>query len=229
LSTATRIEGLGANSDHDVRGAEPAEPHHGLLPRARRSLRHSARLSQPMGRDSRRFACVGTSTSHRHAVAPSSSSTKPRRLSPRSSASCAFSPARTSTPSSSSVSSLLVTRGCQSAFAPRTSSRALRRKRRRRRRQRDLHLATRERRLCDVEPWSYLRDVLCLLPRWPGHRLLELAPLSWKETSSLAEVRDLLDANAFRRLTLDTRGSSNRRTAGIRPRFRGRVLSNAYD
>jgi transposase len=61
-------------------------------------------------------------------------------------------------------------------------------------------------RLCGVEPWSYLRDVFCLLPRWPAHRLLELAPLSWNETRDLAAVRELLDANPFRRLTLDARG-----------------------
>lgn len=28
-----------------------------------------------------------------------------------------------------------------------------------------------------VEPWSYLRDILYLLPDWPAHRVLELAPL----------------------------------------------------
>jgi transposase len=61
-------------------------------------------------------------------------------------------------------------------------------------------------RLCDVEPWSYLRDILCLLPQWPEHRLLELAPLAWNETRQREEVRRLLDANAFRRLTLDARG-----------------------
>jgi hypothetical protein len=26
-----------------------------------------------------------------------------------------------------------------------------------------------------AEPWSYLRDVCCPLPRWPKHQLLELA------------------------------------------------------
>jgi transposase len=60
-------------------------------------------------------------------------------------------------------------------------------------------------RFCGVEPWSYLRDVLCLLPRWPEHRLLELAPLSWHKTRELDDVRALLDANPFRRLTLDAR------------------------
>jgi transposase len=60
-------------------------------------------------------------------------------------------------------------------------------------------------RFCSVEPWSYLRDVLCLLPRWPEHRRLELAPLSWHKTRELDEVRALLDANPLRRLTLDAR------------------------
>ncbi len=61
-------------------------------------------------------------------------------------------------------------------------------------------------RLCEVEPWAYLRDIFCLLPRWPSHRLLELAPISWKMTSQTDEVRRLLDANPFRKLTLDARG-----------------------
>jgi transposase len=59
-------------------------------------------------------------------------------------------------------------------------------------------------RLCDVEPWSYLRDVFCLLPRWPEHRLLELAPLNWAKTRAREDVQALLDANPFRKLTLDT-------------------------
>ena len=54
-----------------------------------------------------------------------------------------------------------------------------------------------------VEPWSYLRDVLCLLPRWPEHRLLELSPVEWTKTRALDEVITLLDQNPFRRLTLD--------------------------
>lgn len=59
--------------------------------------------------------------------------------------------------------------------------------------------------LCDVEPWSYLRDIFCLLPRWPEHRVLDLAPVAWKKTSACDEVKALLDANPFRRLTLDAR------------------------
>jgi transposase len=59
-------------------------------------------------------------------------------------------------------------------------------------------------RLCDVEPWSYLRDILCLLPRWSEHRLLDLAPFHWNKTRALDDVQALLDANPFRRLTLLT-------------------------
>ena len=61
-------------------------------------------------------------------------------------------------------------------------------------------------RLCGVEPWSYLRDVLCLIHRWPEHDLLDLAPLRWTKTSARDDVRAMLDANPFRRLTLDARG-----------------------
>jgi transposase len=59
--------------------------------------------------------------------------------------------------------------------------------------------------LCDVEPWAYLRDSFCLLPSWPAHELLELAPLKWKQTALRNDVRARLDANRFRRLTLDAR------------------------
>ncbi len=58
-------------------------------------------------------------------------------------------------------------------------------------------------RLCGIEPWSYLRDVFCLLPKWPEHRLLDLAPVHWNETSARDDVRALLDENRFRRVTLD--------------------------
>jgi transposase len=61
-------------------------------------------------------------------------------------------------------------------------------------------------RLCDVDPWSYLRDIFCLLPRWPEHRLLELAPVAWSDTRARPDVQALLDANPFRKLTLDARG-----------------------
>ena len=57
-------------------------------------------------------------------------------------------------------------------------------------------------RMLGVEPWSYLRDILCLLPDWPSHRLLELAPVNWAETAARDDVRHLLDQNPYRALTL---------------------------
>src|SRR3974390_2241538 len=54
------------------------------------------------------------------ASAPSSSSTKRRKLSPRCSVSCAFWPARISTPNNCSASSSLAMPACPSAFAPRS-------------------------------------------------------------------------------------------------------------
>lgn len=57
-------------------------------------------------------------------------------------------------------------------------------------------------RMHNLEPWGYLRDILCLLPGWPVHRLLELAPVYWNETSSRDDVKALLQANPYRTLTL---------------------------
>ena len=54
----------------------------------------------------------------------------------------------------------------------------------------------------EVERWRYLRDIVCLLPAWPGHAPLELAPLNWKLTSAREDVQKLLAANPYRRLTL---------------------------
>lgn len=56
-------------------------------------------------------------------------------------------------------------------------------------------------RMVGVEPWAYLRDVLCLIPRWPAHRLLELAPVEWSATSQRSDVRALLDNDPFRNVT----------------------------
>lgn len=47
-----------------------------------------------------------------------------------------------------------------------------------------------------------LRDLLCLLPGWSSHRLLELAPLNWNRTREQADVAALLAANPYRQLTL---------------------------
>lgn len=62
-------------------------------------------------------------------------------------------------------------------------------------------------RMHGVEPWTYLRDLFCVLPHCPPHRLIELAPLNWRETLARPEVQELLGSNRFRRLTLD-RGAS---------------------
>jgi transposase len=43
-------------------------------------------------------------------------------------------------------------------------------------------------RLHGIEPLAYLRDLLCLIPGWPRHRLLELAPADWKQTLELPET-----------------------------------------
>jgi transposase len=53
-----------------------------------------------------------------------------------------------------------------------------------------------------IEPWSYLRDLFCLLPGWSNKRLLELAPASWAATLADPTVQQKLDANIFRRVTL---------------------------
>lgn len=57
-------------------------------------------------------------------------------------------------------------------------------------------------RMHKIEPWTYLRDLCCLLPTWQPHRLLELSPLQWAQTSQLAEVRQTLALDPYRALTL---------------------------
>lgn len=57
-------------------------------------------------------------------------------------------------------------------------------------------------RMLDIEPWSYLRDILCLLPGWSTHQLLDLAPINWPTTSKREDVRAKLVANPYRQLTL---------------------------
>jgi transposase len=53
-----------------------------------------------------------------------------------------------------------------------------------------------------LEPLGYLRDMLCLLPSWPIHRVLELAPASWSKTLENIGVRQQLEANVFRQAAL---------------------------
>jgi hypothetical protein len=56
-----------------------------------------------------------------------------------------------------------------------------------------------------IEPLGYMRDLLCLLPSWPKHRVLELAPAYWKETVARPEVQQVLAANIFRQVVLGQR------------------------
>jgi len=53
-----------------------------------------------------------------------------------------------------------------------------------------------------IEPWAYLRDILCLLPDWPRSRVLELSPKFWKQTCQQAETQQILACNVFRGATL---------------------------
>ena len=53
-----------------------------------------------------------------------------------------------------------------------------------------------------LEPWAYLRDLLCLLPGWPRSRVLQLAPAHWKQTREDPDTQRRLAANPFRAATL---------------------------
>lgn len=53
-----------------------------------------------------------------------------------------------------------------------------------------------------LEPYAYLRDLLCLLPSWPIHDVVELAPANWRATVARPEVQEKLDANVYRQVTL---------------------------
>jgi transposase len=48
--------------------------------------------------------------------------------------------------------------------------------------------------LHDIEPWAYLRDVLTLLPSWPKHAAIELAPKFWKQTRQQPQTQQRLCA-----------------------------------
>lgn len=52
-----------------------------------------------------------------------------------------------------------------------------------------------------IEPWAYLRDVLCLLPVWSDDQMLELAPKYWRTTIEKAEAQQLLNDNPVRRVS----------------------------
>lgn len=53
-----------------------------------------------------------------------------------------------------------------------------------------------------LEPWTYLRDLFCLLPDWPARRVLELAPVHWQETLQQADTQQRLAINPFRAATI---------------------------
>jgi transposase len=53
-----------------------------------------------------------------------------------------------------------------------------------------------------LEPWAYLRDLFCLLPRWPVHRVLELAPLHWQKTLEHEDTQRRLAENLYRKVCL---------------------------
>ncbi|MDA8260050.1 MAG: transposase domain-containing protein [Betaproteobacteria bacterium] len=47
--------------------------------------------------------------------------------------------------------------------------------------------------LCDIDPWAYLKDVLTKLPTWPNRRLGELLPHNSGRRPSLAQTKRWLD------------------------------------
>jgi len=57
-------------------------------------------------------------------------------------------------------------------------------------------------RLHGIEPWAYMRDLLCLLPRWPSKRVLDLAPAYWRKTAEMEETQRRLETNPFRHVTI---------------------------
>ena len=54
-----------------------------------------------------------------------------------------------------------------------------------------------------IEPWSYLRDLFCLLPGWMKSDVLALSPLRWRKTTEQEHTQKLLADNLIRKITLD--------------------------
>jgi transposase len=67
-----------------------------------------------------------------------------------------------------------------------------------------------------VEPLSYMRDLLCLLPRWPLSRVLELAPANWQKTLEKRETQEALEGNLLRRVVLGLSGGELHRPQDLR-------------
>jgi transposase len=57
--------------------------------------------------------------------------------------------------------------------------------------------------LAGIEPETYLRDLLCLLPDWPKRRVLELAPCNWKQTREQPDTQQRLSSSLFRNLIIE--------------------------
>lgn len=57
-------------------------------------------------------------------------------------------------------------------------------------------------RLHGIEPLSYLRDLLCLLPSWPASQVLQLAPLHWAQTQQQPQTQQKLRENLLRGVLL---------------------------
>jgi transposase len=53
-----------------------------------------------------------------------------------------------------------------------------------------------------IEPWAYLRDLLCVLPSWSALKVLDLAPANWLATIERPDVQAKLSANIYRAATL---------------------------
>jgi hypothetical protein len=53
-----------------------------------------------------------------------------------------------------------------------------------------------------IEPWSYLRDLFCLLPMWPRSRILELAPARWRQTLEHKDTQQRLASDVYRQASI---------------------------
>lgn len=67
-----------------------------------------------------------------------------------------------------------------------------------------------------VEPLGYMRDLLCLLPRWPTSRVLELAPANWQKTLEKRETQESLEGNVLRRVVLGLSDAQPHRPQDLR-------------
>jgi transposase len=46
--------------------------------------------------------------------------------------------------------------------------------------------------LHDLDPERYLRDLFRVLPSWPAHRMLELAPKFWRATRARLQDNEMV-------------------------------------